>query len=58
MKFLFCVALQIVLFIPFFIIWKNDCRIFGKDNLAAPLKERFAMWIIFFPIWIIPFLKN
>lgn len=57
MDFLIFTALQFILFVPFFIIWKNDCRKFGKDNLAVSLEERFIAWITFFPIWIIPFLR-
>ena len=56
MGFLICTALQFILFVPFFIIWKNDCRELGKDNLAVSLEERFIVWIVLCPIWIIPFL--
>lgn len=56
MDFLICATLQISLFIPFFIIWINDCRKFGKDNLAVSLEKRFMAWIILCPIWILPFL--
>ncbi len=55
MDFLICTALQFILFVPLFIKWKNDCRELGKDNLAAPLEERFIAWIILCPIWILPF---
>ena len=57
MKFLICVALQIILFIPFFLVWRNDCKAFGKENLAVSLKERFITWIVFCPIWAVPFLR-
>ena len=57
MEFLICVALQIILFIPFFFIWRKDCKAIGKENLAVSLKERFIAWIIFCPIWIVPFLR-
>lgn len=57
MEFLICAALQIILFIPFFFIWRKDCKKIGKENLAVSLKERFTAWIIFFPIWIVPFLR-
>lgn len=57
MEFLICVALQIILFIPFFLEWKKDCKEIGKENLAVSLKERFMTWIIFCPIWIVPFLR-
>lgn len=54
---LICIALQFVLFIPFFMIWKKDCKEIGKENLAVSLKERFTAWIICCPIWLIPFLN-
>lgn len=57
MKFLICAALQIILFIPFFFNWRKDCKEIGKENLAVSLEERFTAWIIFFPIWIVPFLR-
>lgn len=57
MKFLICVALQIILFIPFFLVWRNDCKAFGKENLAVSLKERFIAWVVFCPIWAVPFLR-
>jgi len=34
-KILICILLQIVLFIPFYLIWRNDCKKIGKDNLAG-----------------------
>ncbi len=57
MKFLICVALQIILFIPFFLVWRKDCKAFGKENLAVSLKERFIAWVVFCPIWAVPFLR-
>ena len=57
MEFLIFAALQIILFIPFFLVWRKDCREIGKENLAVSLKERFVTWIIFCPIWAIPFLR-
>ena len=54
--FVVCIALQFVLFIPFFIIWKKDCKKIGKENLAVSLKERFAAWVIYFPMWLLPLL--
>ena len=54
--FVVCIALQFVLFIPFFIIWKKDCKKIGKENLAVSLKERFAAWVIYFPMWLLQFL--
>ena len=49
---LICILLQLVLFIPFYLIWRNDCNIIGKDNLAVSLQERFLYWLIFCPIWL------
>lgn len=51
------IALQIILFIPFYLIWRKDCKAIGKDKLAVSLGERFIAWIIFCPIWAIPLLK-
>lgn len=51
-----CAVMQIVLFIPFYFIWKNDCKKIGKENLAVSLKERFRAWVLCFPLWVIPFL--
>lgn len=47
---------QFVLFIPFYLIWKKDCRTIGKDNLAVSLKERFLTWCFYFPLWLVPIL--
>lgn len=52
----FCSALQLILFLPFYLIWRSDCKKFGKENLAAPLSERFLAWVIYCPIWLIPFI--
>jgi hypothetical protein len=49
-----CVALQLLLFIPFYCAWIQDCKNIGKDNLAVPLSERFFAWLIVFPIWLCP----
>ena len=57
MEFLIFAALQIILFIPFFLVWRKDCKEIGKENLTVSLKERFVTWIIFCPIWAIPFLR-
>ena len=53
---LICILLQFVLFIPFYLIWKNDCKTIGKENLAVPLSERFIAWMLYCPIWLTPFL--
>lgn len=49
---------QLLLFIPFFYIWRSDCKSIGKENLAVPLKTRFVYWCIFFPIWAIPLISR
>lgn len=48
------VGVQLGLFLPFYFIWRNDCKEIGKENLAVPLKTRFIYWCIYFPIWAIP----
>lgn len=48
------VVLQFLLFIPFYLVWRNDCKEIGKENLAVSLLERFIIWIVFFPLWLIP----
>ena len=48
------VVLQLLLFIPFYIEWRNDCKEIGKENLAVSLYERFFAWIVFFPLWTVP----
>lgn len=50
------ILLQFVLFIPFYLIWKNDCKTIGKENLAVSLSERFIAWMLYCPIWLTPFL--
>jgi hypothetical protein len=54
---LICILLQLVLFIPFYLIWRNDCKEIGKENLAVSLSERFIAWIIYCPIWLIGFFR-
>lgn len=58
MRFLICVALQLVLFVPFYFIWRKDCKEIGKENLAVSLGERFMAWLLFCPIWILPFIPE
>jgi hypothetical protein len=55
-KIFICILLQFVLFIPFYLIWRKDCKKIGKDNLAVSLQERFLVWLIFCPMWVIGFL--
>ena len=52
---LISILLQLVLFIPFYLIWRNDCKTIGKENLAVSLAERFVVWILYCPIWLTPF---
>ena len=51
------ILLQFVLFIPFYLIWKKDCKNIGKDNLAVSLEERFLYWLCLCPIWAIGLLN-
>jgi hypothetical protein len=55
---LVCVLLQFIFFIPFYLIWRKDCKEIGKDNLALSLRERFLCWVCFCPIWATPFFFN
>ena len=48
------VVLQLLLFIPFYLEWRNDCIEIGKENLAVSLLERFISWIVLFPLWFLP----
>jgi hypothetical protein len=50
---LICFCLQFVLFIPFYLVWRNDCKKIGKENLAVSLQERFFTWLAMCPIWLI-----
>lgn len=53
-----CILLQFVLFIPFYIVYRNDCKEIGRENLAVSLRERFFHWCILFPIWLVPILRR
>lgn len=48
--------LQLVFFIPFYLIWRKDCKEIGKENLAVSLKDRFIAWCLWFPFWLFPIL--
>ena len=50
---LICFLLQFMLFIPFYFIYRNDCKNIGKDNLAVSIEERFVYWLMLCPIWLI-----
>ena len=52
-----CVSLQIVLFVPFYLMWVKDCKKYGKNNLAVGLGKRFACWGLCFPLWLVPILQ-
>jgi hypothetical protein len=45
------ILLQFILFIPFYLIWKKDCKEIGQSNLAVSLEERFVAWVCLCPIW-------
>ena len=47
------VVLQLLLFIPFYLVWRKDRKEIGED-LAVFLLERFMSYIVFFPLWLIP----
>ena len=49
-----CIALQFILFFPFYLIWKKDCEEIGKENLAVSLGVRFLVWCFVVPIWTFP----
>lgn len=49
-------SLQLILFIPFYFIWKKDCKNMGKENLAVSLEERFIAFMVVCPIWILVFI--
>ncbi len=55
-KILVCILLQFVFFIPFYLIWRKDCKTIGKSNLAVSLEERWLSWICLCPIWLCGFL--
>jgi len=55
-KLLICIFLPLILFIPFYFIWKKDCKSIGKQNLAVSLEERFIVWLLVCPIWILVFI--
>jgi hypothetical protein len=56
-KILVCLLLQFVLFIPFYFIWRNDCKTIGREKLAVSLTERFVAWLCCCPIWACVFLN-
>ena len=47
------VVLQLLLFIPFYLMWRKDSKEIGED-LAVSLLERFMSYIVLFPLWLIP----
>lgn len=55
---MYYIALQLIMFIPFYLVWRNDCKTIGKNNLAVGLGERFMAWLVFVPIWAIPIIKK
>ena len=52
-SFAFCAVAQVITFFPFWIDYKKDLKKYGSD-LGVPLKTRFAVWLIMFPVWAIP----
>lgn len=53
---LIAVILQVVTFIPFYLVWRKDCKEIGKDNLAVSLRERFTAYVVCVPLWFVPIL--
>ncbi len=47
---LIAVILQVATFIPFYLVWRKDCKEIDKDNLAVSLYERFAAYIVYVPL--------
>ena len=47
------VVLQLLLFIPFYLVWRKDRKEIGED-LSVSLLERFMSYIVFFPLWLVP----
>lgn len=54
---LICIFIQLAGFLPFYLIWRRDCKRIGKDNLAVPLKKRLSLWWLCCPIWVVPMLS-
>lgn len=36
------IAVQLIGFIPFYFIWRKDCKEIGKEHLAVSLKNAFG----------------
>ena len=51
---LFCAAVQVITFLPFYRVWQQDKEKYGND-LGVPLRKRFAAWLIMSPVWALPF---
>ncbi len=51
------IALQLILFLPFFFVWIKDRKELEKSNLAVDLGDRFFCWVMYCPIWFIPIVK-
>lgn len=54
---LVAILAQLIGFIPFYLIWLDDCKRLGKDRLVVSLEERFFYWLVLCPLWLIAFLK-
>lgn len=50
---LLCIAIQVITFYPFYRTWQQDLKKYGND-LGAPLRKRFGVWVIMFPVWALP----
>lgn len=50
---IFCIAVQVFSFAPFYVAWKQDLEKYGSD-LGVPLWKRFAVWLVICPVWLLP----
>ena len=48
-----CIAVQVISFLPFYFVWKQDVETYGND-LGVPLRKRFVAWLVMFPVWSLP----
>ena len=43
---LLLLLLDILGIIPFILTWRKDCQVYGKDNVAVPLKKRIIDYVL------------
>lgn len=44
------IAVQLIGFIPFYFIWRKDCKEIGKEHLAVSLKKTLLGVVLIFPV--------